>query len=182
MQEQEDTEPAENARLKTREREKMFYEVMVAIAKSLNGIAISDDGENRDDADDEVTEQGQLSNNDEPGWVMGTITNTVQQRMERFRQKEMKLDELTQPGWEDAANLFPESDKKYGPPELTVAAVVEPQTNDDTTATSPTTFGELMKCLDIVLGISQMMRVNGPSSILGLASWIIKGLCHDISP
>jgi hypothetical protein len=39
-----------------------------------------------------------LSEDDEPGWVMGTITKTVQQHMERFRQKQMKIDELTQTG------------------------------------------------------------------------------------
>jgi hypothetical protein len=32
----------------------------------------------------------------------------VQQRMERFQQKQMKLDKLTQPGWEDAADYFRE--------------------------------------------------------------------------
>jgi hypothetical protein len=49
-----------------------------------------------------------LSEDDEPGWVMGTITKTVRQGMERFRQKQMKLDELTQPGWEDAAGYIRE--------------------------------------------------------------------------
>jgi len=47
-----------------------------------------------------------LSNDDEPGWVMGTITKTELQRMERFWQKQVKLHELTQPGWEDAADYF----------------------------------------------------------------------------
>jgi hypothetical protein len=40
--------------------------------------------------------------------VMGTITKMVQQRMESFRQKQMKLDELTQLLWEDAADYFRE--------------------------------------------------------------------------
>jgi hypothetical protein len=39
---------------------------------------------------------------------MGTISKMVQQRMESFRQKQMKLDELTQPRWEDAADYFRE--------------------------------------------------------------------------
>jgi hypothetical protein len=34
--------------------------------------------------------------------------------MARFRPKQMKLDELIQPGWEDAADYFRERDKKYG--------------------------------------------------------------------
>jgi len=87
---------------------------------------------------------------------MGTITKTVQQRMESFRQKQMKLDELTQPGWEDAADYFRERDKKYGTAELRVPVVVQPQTDDGASAPPPTTFGELMERLDNVLGISQM--------------------------
>ena len=56
---------------------------------------------------------GKLSEDDESGWVMGTISNMVQYRMERFRQNQMKLDELTQPGWGGAAHYFRERDNKY---------------------------------------------------------------------
>jgi len=68
----------------------------------------------------------------------------------------MKRDELTQPGWEDAADYFRERDKKYGTAESMVPVVVQPQTDDDTLAPAPTTFGELMERHDIVPGISQM--------------------------
>jgi hypothetical protein len=44
--------------------------------------------------------------------VMGTISKTVQQRMESFRQKQIKLDELTQPEREDTADYFREQVKK----------------------------------------------------------------------
>jgi hypothetical protein len=44
---------------------------------------------------------------------MGTITKTVQQRMVRFRQTEMKLNEMTHPGWEDAADYI--SKKHFRP-------------------------------------------------------------------
>jgi len=80
--------------------------------------------------------------------------------MERFRQKQMKLDELTQPGWDDAANFFCERDKKYGTFELRVPAVVQPQTNDDAPAPPPTTFGEHMESVDIVSGMSQRPQVT----------------------
>jgi len=73
----------------------------------------------------------------------------------------MKLDELTQPGCEDAANYFREQEKKYGTIELRVPAVVQPQTNDDALAPPPATFGELMESLDIVPAISQ--RPQGTS-------------------
>jgi hypothetical protein len=161
QQEQDDMTQAEIAGLTSREPEKTFEEMLVAIGDSLSDLASSDDGEDGEEEDDEETEQGNLSEDDEPGWVMGTITKTVQQRMERFRQKQMKLDELTQPGWEDAADYFSERDKKYGTTELRVPAVVQPQTMDDAPAPPPATFGELMESLDIVPGISQ--RPQGTS-------------------
>ena len=155
QQEQDDMVHTEIAGLTSREPEKTFEEMMAAIGDSLSDLASSDDGEDGEDEDEE-TEQGKLSEDDEPGWVMGTITKTVQQRMESFRQKQMKLDELTQPGWEDAADYFRERDKMYGTAQLRVPVVVQPQTDDDASAPPPTTFGELMERLDIVPGISQM--------------------------
>jgi len=51
---------------------------MVAIRDSLSDLASSDNGEDGEDEDDEETEQGQLREDDEPGWVMGTIMKTVE--------------------------------------------------------------------------------------------------------
>jgi hypothetical protein len=107
---------ADIAGLTSREPEKTFEEMLVAIGDSLSDLASSNDGEDGEEKDDEETEQGNLSEDDEPGWVMGTITKTVQQHMDRFRQKLMKLDELTQPGCEDAADYFREQDKSSAPP------------------------------------------------------------------
>jgi hypothetical protein len=152
---------AEIAGFTSREPEKTFEEMLVVIGDSLSDLARPDDGEDGEEADDEETEQGNLSEDDEPSWVMGTMTKMVQQHMERFRQKQMKLDEVTQPGWEDAANYLRERDKKYGTTELRVLAVVQPQTNDDPPPLLPATFGELMESLDIVPGISQ--RAQGTS-------------------
>jgi len=129
--------------------------MLVAIGDSLSDLPSSDDGEDWEDEDDKETEQGKLSDDDEPGWVMGTITKTVQQRMESFRPKQMKLDELTQPRWEDAADYLCERDEKCGTSELRVPAVVQPQTNDHAQAPPLTTIGERMESLDIVPGISQ---------------------------
>jgi hypothetical protein len=155
QQEQDDMVHTEIAGLTSRKPEKTFEEMMAAIRDSLSDLASSDDGEHGEDEDEE-TEQGKLSEDDEPGWVMGTITKTVEQRMESFRQTQMKLDELTQPGWEDAADYFRERDKKYGTAELRVPVVVQPQTDDGASAPPPTTFGERIERLDIVPGISQM--------------------------
>jgi len=155
QQELDDMTHAAITGLTPREPEKTFEEMMAAIGDSLSDLASSDDGENGED-EDEVTDLGKLSEDDEHGWVMGTISEAVQQRVESFRQKQMNLDELTQPGWEDAADYFRERDKKYGTAELRVLVVVQPQTDDDASAPPPTTFGELMDRLDIVPGISQM--------------------------
>jgi len=156
QQEQDDMTDAEIAGLTSREPEKMFEEILVAMGDSLSDLASSDDGEDGEEEEDEDTEQGNLSEDDEPGWVMGTITKTVQQRMEWFWQKQMKLDILTQPGWEDAADYFHERDKKYGTTELRVPAVSQPQTKNDAPAPPPATFWEQMESFDIVPGILQM--------------------------
>jgi hypothetical protein len=148
-------------KLTSREPEKPFEEMLVAIGDSLSDLASSDNAEDGEDEDDEETEQGKLSEDDEPGWVMGTITKTVKQHMEKFRQKQMILHELSEPRWEDAADYFRERDKKYGTSELRVLAVMQLQTNDDVPAPPPTLFGELMESLDIDPGISE--RAQGTS-------------------
>ena len=129
---------------------------MVAIGDSLSNITSSDNAEDGEDEDDEQTEQGKLSEDDKPGWVMGTKSHTVQHHIKRFLHNKMKLDELTQPGWGDSAEYFRESDKKYGKSECRVPAVVKQQTNQDAARYAPTTFGEHIECLDIGPGILQM--------------------------
>jgi len=112
QQEQDDLTHADLAGLTSRKPEKRFEEMLVAIGDSLSGLASYDYREDGEDEDDDENELGMLSEDDEPGWVMGTITKTVQLRMERFRQKQMKFDQMTQPAWEDAADNFREQDKK----------------------------------------------------------------------
>jgi hypothetical protein len=108
QQEPDDMTHAELAGLTSRHTEKTFEVMLVAIGDSLSDLARSNDGEDGEDEDDEETEQGKLSEDDKPGWVMGTITNMVQQWIERVRQKQIKFDEFTQPSWEDAADYFRE--------------------------------------------------------------------------
>jgi len=138
-----------------------FEEILVAIGDSLSDVASSDDGEDGEDDNEEETEQGKLCEDDDPGCMMGTITKTVQQRMERFGPQQMKLDELTQRGCEDAPDHFREQDNKYRTSELSVPAVIQPHMNDDARAPPLTTFGELLEPLDIGPGISQ--RPQGTS-------------------
>jgi len=77
----EDEKKAEHSGLTNREPEMTFQEMMVAIRDSVSDLASSGNGEDEEDEDDEETEKGKLSEDDEPGWVMGPITKTVQQSM-----------------------------------------------------------------------------------------------------
>jgi len=156
-QEQEYTRTAENNGLTTSKHGMRFQEMMVAIRNSLSDLTNSDDGDDGDDEDDEDTEQGKLSEDDESGWVMGTISKMLVQRIERCRQKQMKLDQLTWPWWREAADSIHERDERSGISELRVPAVVRPQANNDAAAPAHTTFGELMHCPDIVPGLSQIL-------------------------
>jgi hypothetical protein len=75
-----------------------------AIRDSLSDLVSSEDEEDgKHKEDEENTELGMPREDDEPGWVMGTISKRVQYRMESFQQKQMTLDELTQLEQGDAA-------------------------------------------------------------------------------
>jgi hypothetical protein len=104
QQERNNMRDTEIAGLTSREPKKMLEEMLVAITDGLSDLATYHDGEDGEDECDVVTDQGKLREDDKSGWEMGTITKTVQQRMQRFRPKQMTLDELTQLGWEDVAD------------------------------------------------------------------------------
>jgi hypothetical protein len=91
---------------------------------------------------------------------MGTISRKVQHRMEGFPEKEMRLDELTQPGWGDAANYFGERDMKSETAELQVAEDVNQQIDRIVATPSPITIGEHMQTLEVVSGKSLMPAVT----------------------
>jgi hypothetical protein len=94
-----DMTTAENGCATTGKPKTSSDDMFNAIGDSLSDLASSDDNQDgEDEADDEGdTELGKLSDDDEPGSVMGTITKTVQHRMESLWQKQMRLHELTQP-------------------------------------------------------------------------------------
>jgi len=162
MQMLNDRTTTENVWATTRKAETSLGEMLNPIRDNVSDLASSDeeqDGED-EDYDEDDTALGKLSEDDEPGWVMGTIFKTLQHGLESFRQKRMKLDELTQPGCGDATNYLSERDMKYGNTEWRVPAGVKHQI--DTTAATPssTTFGEHMQTLDIVRGESPMTAVT----------------------
>ena len=162
MQELKDMTTAECTGTTTRKPKTMFEEMLTAIGNSLSNLASSDneqDGEDEED-DKEDTELGKLSHNDEPDCRLGTISKTEQHRMKSFRQKQMRLDELAQPGLGDTANYFHERDMMYGTAELKVPAVVKHQIDTTAATPPPTAFGEHMQTLDIIRGQSQMPAVT----------------------
>jgi len=166
---------AEKAGLTISKPETPFEEMLNAIGDSLSDIASSDDEEDGEDKDNDGDDPagGKLSDDDEPGWGMGTISNTVQYRMERFRQMQMKLVEVMQPGWGDAADCFHETDKKYGTTKLKVLVVVQPQTVADAASSVPMTSCVPMENLDRVPRKFQMLQVTSEpgSSHMRLGLW-----------
>jgi len=142
-QAEEDMRNPEKVGSSTTKPETTFEEMLNTIGDSLSDFATSDNGEDGVDEDDDVEESelGRLSEDDEPGWVMGTISKTVLHRMKRIQQKQMKLEVLMQPGWGDTADHFHERDEMYGTTELKVPAVFQPQIEYDAPSSAPTTYG-----------------------------------------
>jgi len=168
MQELKDMTTAETVGATTRKPETTFEQMMNAIGDSLSDCASCDDEHDREDEEDdeEDTELGKLSDDNDPGWVMDTVSTTVQHRLGSFRPKHMKLGKFMQPGWGDAAHYSHERDMKYGTAELMVLAVVKPQIDMTAATPPPTTFGEHMQTRDIVCGQSHIPAVTSrPGSI-----------------
>ena len=111
-QKQDDMRNAEKAGLTPTKPETACQEMLNTIGDSLRDLASWDDGEDREDEDDDEEDPagGKLSEDDKSSWVIGTISQMVQYGMERFRQKQMKLDGLTQPGDGDSADSSCERD------------------------------------------------------------------------
>jgi hypothetical protein len=82
-------ETSEKPRLILREPVKAIHDMMGAIEDSMRDCSSSDDGEDGDNENDENAEQGRMSEDDKPGWVMGKISEPDQQRLERSQQKQM---------------------------------------------------------------------------------------------
>jgi hypothetical protein len=95
MKAQEHMGTVEKGRSTTTKPEITFEEMLNAIGDSLSDLESSEDEEDGEveDDDEEDTGHGKLSEDDEPCWVMGTISKMVHHCMERFRQKQIRLDD-----------------------------------------------------------------------------------------
>jgi len=162
MQEQDHRRNVDKARLTTAKPDTTLEEMLNADGDSVCDFSSSEHEEDREDEDDdeEDTELGKLSEDDEPGWVMGIITKTVQHRMESVQQNQMMINKLLQPRWRDAAYGFRARHMKYPTRALKIQAVMMPQTDMTAATPSPTTCGELIQVLDIVPGQTQMPQVT----------------------
>jgi hypothetical protein len=69
----------------------------------------------------------------------------------------MKFDELTQPGWGNVADYFPEQDKRNSPTELKVPAVIKSHLDNQAANPAPSKVEEVTESLEIIPGISQML-------------------------
>jgi len=95
-----------------------------ATLDSLSNLGILDVSKNGEDKEDgNNTELDKVSKYNDPGWVMGRLSNMVQHRIECCWQKLIRRDKLTQPCRGDTAEYFCERDKKYGIAKLMIPAV-----------------------------------------------------------
>jgi len=166
MQELKVMTTAESAGATMRQPATTFEKKLNAIGDSLSNLASSDDeqdGEDEED-DEEDTVLGKLSDGDEPGLEMCTISKTVQHRIEKFRQTQMRLDEFMQLGLGETANFFRERDMKNGAAESKVPVVVKHQIYTTASTTTPTIFRQHMHTLDVVRAQCQMLAVISPAA------------------
>jgi hypothetical protein len=132
--------------------------MMNAIGDSLNIHASSNNKKAGEYVEDDKGDMqlDKLSKADEPSWVMSTLSKTVQQSMESFRQKLMKLHKLTQQGWGDVAEYFHGKDKRYGVADLEILVLNKLQMDIVSATPIVTTFGEVIATLGIISGRLQM--------------------------
>jgi len=100
MQEQGDMRNGGKAQLTTGKPILTYETKLNAIGDSLGDLASSEDekvGVDKDD-DEYDTELSKLSEDDEPGWVMGIVSEMIQHGLESFWEKQMMLDDLTRLG------------------------------------------------------------------------------------
>jgi len=161
-QEQDDMKNAENTGLTTTKPETTFEEMSNNIGDSLSNLAWFKDAEDGDDDDDDKEDPllDQLSEDDEPSWVMGTISKMVQHRLKGIWTYQRNVDGLTHPRSRDAADSFCERDMMYGMIQLRVTGVVQTWPAEDASPSGPTKVGEPMEPPESVPGILQIPRLT----------------------
>jgi len=95
MQALKDLTTTESTGATTRNSNTLLEEMLNAISDILTDLASSNNEQaGKDEEQDvEVSELGNLNDDDEPGWVMGTFSITVQHPIESVWQKRMRLNQ-----------------------------------------------------------------------------------------
>jgi len=91
--EEEDLGNTEKAGLTTTKSETTYEEIMNAIGDSVSDLASFNNWESGEDkdGDEEDPQLGKVSEDDEPGLVMCTISRMVQHRLQHFHQQKTLL-------------------------------------------------------------------------------------------
>jgi hypothetical protein len=91
---------AENTGATTGMSEKHCEEMLNAIGDSPRILSSSDTVQDLEDEEDDEddTELDKMSDDDETGWVIGTVSKTVEHSRESFWQQQMRLDDSSQLG------------------------------------------------------------------------------------
>jgi len=153
---------AEQAGLTTTDPETPFSEMLNAIRDCLRDHSSSDDGEDGEDKDDDGEDLagGELSEDDEPGWVTGTISKHDTASHGVSSPEADEAWSIDAPTLGRRCQLLLREGYEYGMTELKVPAVVQPQTPDDAASSLPTTFCEPMETLDSVPWNLQIPQVT----------------------
>lgn len=72
--------------------------MIITIQYTFSDLPTSNNGKHGEPSDVNKPAQSMVSNDEEPGWVIGTYTKIEQQALQRFLQMQMKLDKLSDPG------------------------------------------------------------------------------------
>jgi len=123
-----------------------------AIRESLSGLPCLYNEEVTEDEEDNMEDLGlsKLGDDDEPGWVMGTISRPDQHYIESYLQNLIQLDELTTPEWGEASNYCLERYMRFSMANCKVPRVIHVQTDDYAADSAFRALGELLETVDIV--------------------------------
>jgi len=142
----------ETARLITPKHAITFETMLNAIGDCLKNLQSSDvtEGWEDPDVDHGKLVLGKMSEDDEPGCTMDTLSRMEQHHIDSFLRKQGRIDNGSQPGWRVEAEYFCGRVLMCWTTHMNVPAVLTPHTDTTAATHSPTTGGLLIQVVDIV--------------------------------
>lgn len=112
---------------KTQWLEESFKERPNTLGDNLNSFPTfgNDKDVEDEDSDDEESNLGKLSEDNEPSWVVGTTCKTVRHCIESFWQTQMRLHKLTHSEQGDTVDNFNVRSIMYGTTELRALVIIK---------------------------------------------------------